>query len=145
MTPREDFIMDLQKRFVAMGVKFVTRNLRLVGGIRDFPTIFLVDLGDEVESSRGAPQPTYQRRWNLTILAAIMGSNEDKAPAEMSVFMDSLRSALYARGDKVGITARGRLEETSRTQLIFPQTGNSVVAQGIQIAIEYIDQTVSAS
>ena len=87
--------------------------------------------------------PTYTRNWKLSIMSVVKGSKEEKAPSELAAFQDKVRSALYKDGAKVGKITSGHVSELSRSQLTFPETGNVVVTQNIEISILYVDDVSS--
>lgn len=142
LSPREDILADIiSKVWTVDDIKFVSRNLRLVAGLRDFPAVFVVDLGDSVHHTGARPQPAYQRLWKIGTLAIIKGTTEESAPGELDTFVDALRAAIYDDKTTVGTSAKSRILETNRSQVVFPATAPAVVAQSVEWQIAYIDDT----
>jgi hypothetical protein len=118
------------------GVAIVTRNLRRMFTIDQFPAIFIADLGDNVVRHLRSDPPENERSWTIGVASILQATSEESAPDEMDAHQDMVKAALYSacRELRVGI------RETQTEPLSFPDIGNNVVAQGVQFDIAYVDR-----
>ena len=145
MVEREHIIQFITERLWELenshNIQVVSRDLRAIPNLStsDLPALFLVDLGDDVEKDSGIPTPNYQRAWRIGIITVIQGTSEDEAPHELAVLQKAIKDVLYADNRQVGTTYKGRIREKGLSELYFPESGNAVVAQGMEFEILYVE------
>lgn len=141
MIEREHILQDIEEVLGTVeGVVLATRDLSTAARVSDFPTLFLVDLGGEVEGVRGGQKPCYQDRLNIRVVAIIRGTTTQKTPEEMSAFWGKVERQLYARGRVVGTLYKGQLIRTKIHPLLFPRDGgNRIATQAIDYDVIYVE------
>lgn len=144
MKEREDIISSIQKNlWEIQGVKLVERNLREMAILKQFPSIFLIDRGDDVEAPMTRPVPEYRRVWSLCIASIIQGTSDEAAIQELAEFQKNVKLAVYKTNKTVGRLHKGFITETSIEPVAFLSIGNCVVAQGINFEIHYVESLSS--
>ena len=139
MIEREDIINSIQKNLWEVeGIALVERNLRQLPTVAVFPAVFIMDLGDEVDTPLARPVPEYKRRWRICLVSLVQGTTEEAAIKELAAFQMDVKWAVYATGKMVGSKYRGYITERTIEPLEFLSIGNNVVAQGIVFEIFYV-------
>ena len=139
MIEREDIISSIQKSLWDIdGIALVERNLRQLANPGEFPAVFIVDLGDEVDAPTARPTIEYKRAWTIAIVSIIQGSSEEAAIKELATFQDQVRKAVFSNNKTVGRDYKGFISEGHIEPIAFLNIGNKVVAQGMQFEIRYV-------
>jgi hypothetical protein len=118
----------------------VTRNIRKAATIKELPSVFIIDNGDDVlEADSG---PVAKRRMRIDIESVFRGATEEKVPEEIAQFQLQIRRALY--GDDcnrlVGTTYTGSIYETGMSGVELPQNmGPRTAAQRISFDVFYLE------
>lgn len=140
MIERESILNDIVIRLQDIdAVKLVTRNFRKTASLAEFPSIFIVDLGDTVDESSSRNSVNNKRRFKIGIVSIIQGSSEESAPQEIASFQSQVKKKIYQNNMTVGTTYRGSIHETDTSVLTFPPIGNNTVAQAIEFEILYAE------
>jgi hypothetical protein len=136
---REDIINSIQKNLWDVdGVALVERNLRQLANPSEFPAIFIIDLGDEVEVPTSRPIPEYKRIWEIMIVSILQGTSEETAINELATFQTGVKAAMYRTSKTVGRQYKGFITEGDIEPIAFLNIGNNVVAQGLHFEIHYV-------
>lgn len=140
MIEREDILNDMVTRLHEIpGVRLVTRNFRKAGTLNEFPSVFVVDLGDSVDEFSSRNAVNNKKRMRVGIVSIIQGSTEESAPQEMSAFQGQVQKQIYQYNQTIGTTYKGSIHETNTSALVFPPIGNKVVAQAIEFEIMFVE------
>lgn len=118
----------------------VTRNTRKAATIKELPSVFIVDNGDDVLQADSGP--VAKRRMRIDIESVYQGSTEERAPEEIAQFQLQIRRALYGEDCSrvVGTTYTGSIYETETSGLEVPQTmGPRTAAQRISFDVVYLE------
>lgn len=141
MPDERELILEHVKTTLASttGTKFASRDYSLVltGQITEFPSLFILDMGDnqvEEEPAVGANRRTMR----IGIGGSVKGTTTAQAPIELAAFLRAAKKQLYLHLPDLREHIRW-FTEVGLSPLVYIDAGSAIVYQEIQMEIMYVE------
>ena len=143
MLNRNSIVTEVWKRVAGIpNIIYTARNPSRPPTEDEFPCIQIFEREDKISSSSRSrtQKPINKRELLIYIEVFTKADTDESASHDLSVLVDTVKSALYVDGSSLG--GRCDLHEVEMSPIVRPTTGTPSVGISIALKITYVEEII---